>query len=310
MRRIAPLLLLALLARAEGRNLLANGGFETGTDGWVFFQFGPEDQQDLERKGAPEGKQALHVKKKGRKVALVWTDYALAGRQGKLRFSLRAKGKRLDRTEVWFIVWDAAGDAAVQEKGGDRDLKGTFKWKTLEKTLPIPAGAKGGRVLVKLFGDGELWLDDAAVTLEGAAPETPLEVRNGDFAKNVSEWGALGESVRADGDHGTLRLERGGPRLYPEDGVEQRVALPDGARKVTLRCRARAKGAARACVVLLAETGTGAFVACARAETGADAFEELAVPLDVPADARRLRICLALRGAGPAWFDDVRLEEG
>jgi hypothetical protein len=303
--RLSVLLLLALAARA-GENLLPNGAFEKEVEGWVFFQFGGEDKREVEGKT-----KALHVAKasKGGPPAMIWTDYALdPSQEGKLSFSLRAKGKKLGRTEILFILWDDKDGIAIEEKMHDGDLGA--KWQTFEKEIEIPGPAKGGRILVRLWEDGELWLDDASVRLKGAAPEPApkgaLAVRNGDFEKSKEGWAPVGgtDELKVALEKGELRLARGGRRLYPEPGVQQIVKAPR-AKRVTLRCRARAAGA-RACVALLAETQDGALVAYARAET-AEA-KEIELPLALVSSVKQLRIVLAIHGPGEAFFDDVRLE--
>jgi len=129
---------------------------------------------------------------------MIWTDYALdPDLEGKLSFSIRAKGRKLGRTQILFILWDDKEGIAVEEKVHDGDL--AAKWQTFEKTIEIPGPAKGGRVLVRMFEDGELWLDDASVTIVGAPaaeppPKGALAVRNGDFEKSKEGWAAVAGS--------------------------------------------------------------------------------------------------------------------
>ncbi len=304
MRTVLPVLVLALLARAGGENLLGNGGFENGEEGWVFVQLGGGDPREIDGK-----MKTLHVVKASKspdRPAMIWTDYALdPAQEGKLAFSIRAKGKKLGRMQVLFVLWDDKEGIAVEEKVHDGDLGA--KWQTFEKTIEIPGPAKGGRILIRMFEDGELWLDDASVVLRGA-PEPPpaakgaLAVRN---EKSKDGWTGLpgSEDLKVSLEEKELHLARGGQRLYPEVGVQQVVKLAGRTKAVTLKCRARSEGA-RACVALLAETQDGALVAFARAEPSG----ELALPLALPTSVKQLRIVLAIRGPGDAWFDDVRLE--
>ena len=309
MRTAGFLLLLALVAVAGEENLLPNGGFEGGDEGWVFFQLTGADAREIDGKTKAEGKAALHVTKAGKSAdrpAMIWTDYALdPGQEGTLAFSIRARGKKLGRAQVLFILWDDKEGVAVEEKVLDGDLGA--KWQTFEKTIEIPGPAKGGRILVRLFEPGELWLDDARVVLRGAAEAVPAPkagvVRNGDFEKSKDGWTMLPGSgdLKISLDKKELRFERGGHRLYPEQGVQQVVKLEGRTKEVTFRCRARSEGAC-ACVALLAETAEGALVAFARTEAPGD----VVLPLALPASAKQLRIVLAIRGPGDAWFDDVR----
>jgi hypothetical protein len=301
------LLLPALLVAGEDSSLLPNGAFEKGETGWVFFQFGGGDPREIDGKT-----KSLHVTK-GSKTpdapAMVWTDYALdPSQEGKLSFSIRAKGKKLGRTQILFILWDDKEGTAVSEMMHDGNLGA--KWQTFEKTIEIPGPAIGGRILVRLFEDGELWLDDASVALAGAPrpapePKGKTGLRNGDFEKSKEGWETIpgSDDVKVALDSKELRLSRGGHRLYPEQGVQQIVKLGARPKAVTLKCRARSEGA-KACVALLAETAEGALVAFARAEPSG----EVALPLQLATSVKQLRVVLAIRGPGDAWFDDVRLE--
>ncbi|HEX5138370.1 MAG TPA: hypothetical protein VFY93_15445 [Planctomycetota bacterium] len=300
------LLLVALAVGADEPNLLPNGDFKKGEDGWVLFQLGGADAREID-------KDALHVAKAADskdRPAMIWTDYALdPGQEGKLAFSIRAKGKKLGRTQIAFIVWDDAGNAVVEEKVLDDDLGA--KWKTFERTIGIPGPSKGGRILVRLFEKGELWLADAGVRLVGVkaepepVPKGGLGLVNGGFDTSRQGWTTLSGSddLELSVDRKQLRLSRGGHRLYPEQGVEQ-VVVPKGkVKSVVLTCRAHAEGAT-ACVAILAESADGGLLGYARQEPSGDAK----LPLDLPAGTKRLRVVLAIRGPGDAWFDDVRLE--
>jgi hypothetical protein len=304
MRIPAVLLLLALATGAEDPNLLPNGSFESGQDGWIFFQLGQNDAREVE-------KETLHVTKTAKtpdRPTMIWSDYALrAGDLGKLVFSIRAKGRKLGRAQILFILWDDSGNPSTQETALDGKV-GT-KWQTFTKTIDVDAPTKGGRILIRLFDDGELWLDDASVTLARAAeaPEQkgPLGLRNGDFDRSKDGWDPLpgSEELKVSLDQKKLRLERGGNRLYPELGVAQEVELKGRLRRVTLRCTARGEGAT-ACVALVADTGSGALATYAYAEASGD----VKLPLDLGVEVKRLRVVLAIRGPGTVWFDDVRLE--
>jgi len=306
MRTGLGILLLALAAAADGPNLLPNGDFKKGEEGWVFFQLGGKDGREID-------KDALHVTKAADskdRPAMIWTDYPLdPGQDGKLAFSIRAKGKKLGRTQIFFVVWDDAGNVVVNERILDDDLGA--KWQTFEKTIEIPGPSKGGRLLVRLFEKGELWLADAGVRVVGAEAEPEpkekggLGLVNGGFDTSRQGWTALPapDGLKQSIDKKQLRLSRGGHRLYPEQGVQQVVVLERKPKSVVLTCRARAEGAT-ACVAVLAESADGALLAYARQEPSGDAK----LPLDLPAGTARLRVVLSIRGPGDVWFDDVRLE--
>ena len=330
MRTTAIALLLAAAALAEEESLLKNGGFEEGRTGWILYGFESQDSFEVVKKDAAEGERALHVTKTGgASFPKVWINYDLSEKQqeGKLTFSCQAKGKKLKRVEITFLVYDTSGSIALRQAVTKKPLKGSFKWKTFETTIDIPPNAKSGRVFLAMSGKGELWLDDYQLwhgvpkrKKKGRTKKTkekPLEVRNGDFDKSKSGWTklrspteslkvALDRKVKASGS-GSLRLERKGHRLYPEEGVEYLVKNMGKARSVTLRCRARGGDASRAVVVLVAESEEGALVDFARKEVGGTDFQNVELKLKNPGHARRLRITLAILGSGSAWFDDVQL---
>jgi hypothetical protein len=312
MRKAPAVALLALLARAGEENLFPNGGFEDERTGWVFYQFGAGDTTGFDEKTKAEGKKALHVSKGSAGISMVWTDYKLGPDQqeGKLAFSARVRGKKLKGT-LSYIVWDDTGNPAVTERF---DLRDGAKWKTLEKTLDIPAPAMGGRMIVHLE-TGELWLDDVRVAFEGkpeprGGTKEKFGLRNGDFDGGKAGWTELPgmDGLKVAVDDKALRLARDGHRLYPEPGVQQVAKVAARTKQVTLRARARADGGARACVVLLAETEAGALVAAARRECAAAALEQLELPLALTPAVKRLRVVLSVLGPGQAWFDDLALE--
>ena len=65
MRALTVVLLLAAAAPAAKENLLPNGGFEKGMDGWAFLDNSGNTAQDLDRQVKSEGDQSLHLKKTG-----------------------------------------------------------------------------------------------------------------------------------------------------------------------------------------------------------------------------------------------------
>jgi hypothetical protein len=324
MRTLPIVLLLAAAALADGENLLKNGGFEEGHSGWVLFGFEGTDGFALDGKDRKEGESSLRLTKKGgQSVPRVWINYSLREGQeeGRLVFSAKLRARKLGSATLKFLVYDTADSIALDEPVPDDELRGTFAWKTFEKTFDIPPNAKGGRIFLAMGGGGELWLDDFRLehvpAKERAEPKTkrkPLEVENGDFELSRAGWNEVGEpavaldrAVVAEGSS-ALRVERDGERLFPEAGVEQVVAEIGRARQVTLHGRARSDGRAVAVVVLLAETEQGALVDHVREEVRGDAYREFALKLEVPRHARRLRIFLATLGPGKTWFDGVRLE--
>ncbi|MFO1053268.1 MAG: hypothetical protein U1F36_13735 [Planctomycetota bacterium] len=146
-----------------GRNLLENGGFERGTASWTEI----DNSRTLELKVVEEGvegKQCLHVTK-GPKVPmdLIRQDVDLSDLQT-VQVSARLKTKAAGSAFLKFYVYGPDGEV-LNEDVDVVHLEGDQDWRCVIRDYALPEGAKSGALMLVVVRGGEIWIDDARVTV-------------------------------------------------------------------------------------------------------------------------------------------------
>lgn len=177
----ASLLLLPLTAlAADAPNLLPNGGFEKGMDGWGYEQWakkplpGVIDKAD-HAEGAASFKMGLPGGAGGRYLS---RDIPLTppARDYTLTFYLKAQDVPANAAHVRVGIEGKGWLGSAQGKSEAAQAGGTFDWKQF--TVAIPAGAVGDAKKLTLFfyhdqiGQGILGIDGVALTAGAEAPAT------------------------------------------------------------------------------------------------------------------------------------------
>jgi hypothetical protein len=100
-----------------------------------------------------------------------------------LRASLR--GRKVSGAALWLRVLDGRMEELAADLMEDRSLTGTFDWRELEVSLPVPPEAAFVGFGAVLHGTGELWVADVRFELDGGTGDgggQPLRgLRNLDF---------------------------------------------------------------------------------------------------------------------------------
>ena len=146
---------------AVGTNLLKNGGFEQGDQGWSMVSNTGTLRAEKDAREHKEGKASLHLVKTGKvpldlikqQVPLPDTGRATA------RAWVRCKGA--GNAFVKFFVYDA-NDQVLHQDVDLVHLSGDAGWQQVEKTLDLK-GASYGVLQVVLVLGGEVWIDGAEV---------------------------------------------------------------------------------------------------------------------------------------------------
>lgn len=171
---LLALVTLFSVATAKEANLLANGGFEEGLDGWAFLRNSGRATATLDRKTRKEGKQALHLAKTGGvPFDVLRRDIASVTPGARVTVSAQVKGKDVGNAFLKFWVYDQAGEPVIQDVDVQQ-LRGTFNWKKVEKTYDLPRNAASAAVMVLMVMGGDLWIDDLRVQGKEAAPPAEL----------------------------------------------------------------------------------------------------------------------------------------
>ncbi len=145
-----------------GKNLLPNGGFEQGLDGWNTVANSGRLTAEVQRDDRKEGKRALHLTKTGGPPLDLVTQEVDLPKGGTLSASLMLKSKAT--TNAWIKVWRYGEDGEPVDT--DVDLVRVPKdgdWQRIEKTWPC--GGVRAVVQVILVLDGELWVDDVSLVV-------------------------------------------------------------------------------------------------------------------------------------------------
>lgn len=171
MRALPIVLLLAAAAHAGKENLLDNGGFENGMDGWVLINNSGNTEENLDRQEKKEGKQSLRLKKTGGPPFDPLRVDLGALRAGR-KVSVTAWFKAKEVGNGWFKIffYDKSGESIDQ--GPDvKPLHGTYDWKEITITNEVPKETASAAVFILLVQPGELWIDDVRVEGKIAQPE-------------------------------------------------------------------------------------------------------------------------------------------
>ena len=148
----------------EGRNLLHNGNFERGTANWTVLDNSRSLKVDVVVDDVAEGKQSLHITKPGTTAMdLVRQDVSLAGLET-VQISARLKTKAADNVYVKFFIYGPDGEVLNEDVDASH-IQGDRDWECVVRDYTLPTGAKSGALMIVILGTGEVWLDDARVTV-------------------------------------------------------------------------------------------------------------------------------------------------
>ncbi len=176
MRAVTMVLFLAVAARAGKENLVENGGFEKGMDGWVFIDNSGNTKQDLDRQVKKEGGQSLHLKKTGGPpFDVLRTDLGALRAGGKVSVTASFKAQGVQNGWLKIFFYDKSGETI--EQGADvKSLAGTYDWKEIKISNDVPKGTASAAIFMLIVQPGELWIDEVRVT--GAPADPPKKKKS------------------------------------------------------------------------------------------------------------------------------------
>ena len=163
--------LLSATAFAGKENLVKNGSFEKGLDGWTVNDETSTMKVDVDAKTGAEGKASAHVVKpasKGISNDRLVFELTKLPRGKKVVVSAQLKGKDLQNTWLKFFAFDAKGEPLIEDCDLGR-VTGTFDWRKMERTFELPKEAVRAEIRFCMFLGGEAWLDDVRVVGDAAA---------------------------------------------------------------------------------------------------------------------------------------------
>lgn len=149
-------------AVAEGDNLLRNGGFENGTNGWLVLNDSETTSCGADRDVKREGAQSMCIAKTGAMpVDVLRQEVELeGGTKVQVSAQVRCRGAR-NAFLKFFVYGD--GEKALNEDVDLVHLRGDRDWEAVARTFELPKEARRGVLMLVMVLDGEVWLDDARV---------------------------------------------------------------------------------------------------------------------------------------------------
>jgi predicted esterase len=144
-------------------NLLPNGGFEDGLDGWTMANNSGRATFTIDPKTKAEGRQALRIDKTGGvPMDVLRGDLGSLPKGARLKVSARVRTRGVKNAFFKYFVYDEAEQPIIEDVD-IAHITGTSDWKKLEKTFEVPDRAKSAAVMFVMVLDGSVWLDDVRV---------------------------------------------------------------------------------------------------------------------------------------------------
>lgn len=149
--------------RRKAIELLGNPGFEAGLGWWDQIDNSGRVTFTATTATKVGGAKALHVEKTGgAPLDLLRQEVALpAGRTLNVKLAVKTKDVQNARIKVWLYDDD---DEAVHRASDVAVLSGTQDWHVVGQSWPTK-GATYAVLQVLMVGGGEVWLDDASITV-------------------------------------------------------------------------------------------------------------------------------------------------
>ena len=173
-------------------NLLPNGGFEKGLDGWKVNDESGAFKAAPYTKDRAEGKVSVHLSSTNSGgIANDRLDGEVkrvpAGKKVVVTAKVKAKG--LKNFWIKFFVYDRKDEVVVEDCDVGR-YTGTFGWKDVDREFDLPKEAVRAEVRLCMFLGGDVWVDDVRVT--GDVPEareaTPTKEERKPLDPGIRKW--------------------------------------------------------------------------------------------------------------------------
>lgn len=154
-----------------GKNLVANGGFEEASEGWIILNNSGRADVGVVSSKPAAGKHCLKIEKSGgmpMDVVRYNIDDLPAG--GTVTVSAKIRGRDVKNAFFKFFLYDAGESPLVEDVDVTR-ISGTQAWKTYSKTFDVPENATSAAVMIVMVMDGTLWVDEVAVKRDRGADD-------------------------------------------------------------------------------------------------------------------------------------------
>ncbi len=151
MQRVAFSIVIAIFsaspALGQDDNLLPNGDFENGLDGWMVVNNSGRLKAEASAKAKRKGAKGLRIEKSGGPpVDLIRANLSDLPAGGRVKVSAMLKADKARNAWFKFFAYDDQGNVAV--KNVDiKHITGSFGWQRVSRVYDLPANARTGAIL-------------------------------------------------------------------------------------------------------------------------------------------------------------------
>ena len=320
-------------------NILANPGCEkiiikngkTSADKVSAGHYsGSEGKFNIDKESFKSGKYSARLEKTNAKG---WSCIILKSRKipalnekTKFRVTLNLQGEKVTRGYIVIQGYNKSWKNCFWKE--IYSFKGTFEWREIIKTIEAPEGTMLLYISVRLNkGTGTVWVDDCAITQaakEPAAKNNSIKVPDSGFERAVDQATGVPagwqkrtfEGFETSADVNTavsdiegkkavlLTWKSGGTKF----GIETVPLTCKGLQKVDFSVKFKSAGKGQAVLQLEAFDKQGRLLdEFTSAVKSSENWTSLTLPVNLPDETRKVKLCCVLLGKGKVWYDDVRL---
>lgn len=321
------LALLPFLFTSQHGELVENGSFDAGRDGWRVIDNSGTFEAVTDRRTKRRGVASLRLAKSGgSEFDLIRCDIDPASPKFRAATHLRVRAwlKCRNLRRAWFklFVWDRDG-RVVNATIDLKKLTGASPWQRIEFTEHLLESAHRASVMLLVQGRGTVWIDDVSVRAEKRGERRRIAdianlVENASFEAGTTGWSLINNSGKTRIDivetvsenkqqkHKALRLRKIGGTEF--DVVRRELTPPPRAGRVRVSAVVKCEKLQRAFLKLWQadrnEKPVGGTPDVARIEGTRD-WHRVTREFDISKDTHDATLMIVVIGSGELQLRDV-----
>lgn len=155
----------------EPKNLVVNGGFESGLDNWQMMLARSDRPVNIDAKIDTSehhtGKASLKFTKTEVSffpIKVFNQDLSTTGATQRLKVGMWVKAENARKATMGVIMDDKFEWGAYIGEANDGDKPATHGWRYYTATVAVPAGVSHLMIGLQMYGPGTVWMDDVSAT--------------------------------------------------------------------------------------------------------------------------------------------------
>lgn len=302
--------------QAKPLNLLRNGSFEEGMQGWYPIDVSGRGKVEFVE-GGIDGSKALRLHRNGGN-GVVMVRQNLRGFPGGRNLKISVSYRSLTGGNASVSIWgyDAKNDAPLLERDVIALTGKKKEWERKEIEVKVSDKVLWMAVGIRVLDDGEFFFDDVKLQQQGIHELPGSLLRNGGFELGLLDWelelvsacaiAKADAAAKRSGGFG-LRYQRGKKCEREMDLISTRMEkLPPG--EIQIKAQLRAKQA-NCAIELRFFDAKGEFLQKSEiGKTTQDAWTAVEGKASVPEQAKSATVCFLISGEGHVDLDEVIAE--